>query len=221
MNAAWYLLVLATVKSEAGAFKEANSLAERSLALWHAQSPANRYTLRTLALLGKIAGETGDLEQADRRFQQALDLQNEIKPKLPFEGPLYFNLGCVAQRRGDFAAAEKYYVRCLTSEKNSGNNDLTANLLNNLGAIARDRGNFAKAEYCFKRCIAIREKLGVSGERKLATEITNLAELTEQQNDDQTAAALYRRALAIEDRISPNTSDMAGTLLSYGTVLPE
>src|SRR2546425_6796088 len=69
------------------------------------------------------------------------------------------NLGVVARKQGDLAAAREYYRRALVVRERLAPDSLTvAANLGNFGDVASDQGGLAAAEEPYQPALAIREK---------------------------------------------------------------
>jgi tetratricopeptide (TPR) repeat protein len=97
-------------------------------------------------------------------------------------------------------------------------------VLNNLGLSWADAGEYGKAETLYRRALAINEKALGSGHYRVATNLSNLANLRQDKGDYAAAEPLFRRALAIDEKalgpdhptVSTDLNNLAGLLQDRG-----
>jgi tetratricopeptide (TPR) repeat protein len=85
--------------------------------------------------------------------------------------------------------------------------------LNDAGSTAAEQGNIVEAEKQFAAALREAEKLGAYDPR-LATSLNNLATLYQDRGEYALAEQLYRRALAIEKKASPQDDPLLADIRS-------
>lgn len=150
------LIEQAHARRAAGDTTGARELAARAASLGDAASIPPDIRRRTLTELGKLTREQGNLAEAARLFQQALDTFTAASPAERNElrtgsGELLNELGAVQIERRDLASAE----RSLQSAQAVAAGDTRMRVANNLGALAALRGDLAAAEGLYRRAASL------------------------------------------------------------------
>ena len=124
-----------------GRFDEARRLLDQVLARSHEER------VRGIALqnLGSIAAETGDLESAERRFQESAEAFERAGYRLGIAYALN-NSGAAALESGQFGRAESTLEQAVLAAQEVGDLDLTALATMNFAEALSARGNVARAE---------------------------------------------------------------------------
>ncbi|MEY9842381.1 TIR domain-containing protein, partial [Streptacidiphilus sp. EB103A] len=118
-------------------------------------------------------------------------------------------LGIIAQERGDYTTAERYYRDSLAIEEEVGNRAGLAGSYHQLGMIAQERGDYATAERYYRDALAIEEELG--DRAGLASAYHQLGMIAQERGDYATAERYYRDSLAIKEELG----DRAGLASAY------
>jgi tetratricopeptide (TPR) repeat protein len=130
-------------------------------------------------------------------------------------------LGMVLLDTGDFAEAEKPFIRALDILKKtlgSEHPDVAVNL-NNLSVLYCRQGKYDKAELHCQRALEIQEKTLGSEHSDVATSLNNLAGLYVDQGKYEEAEPLSRRALQIMEKVlGPEHPYVAMSLNTLATV---
>ena len=153
------LLGQAHARRAAGDMTGARELAARAVSLGEGASLPPDIRRRSLTELGKLTHQQGNLAEAVRLFQQALDTFNAAPPPSPSEqndhrkesGELLNELGAVQIERRDFAGAQ----RTLQSAQAVAVGDTRMRVANNLGALAALRGDLAAANGLYRSAAAL------------------------------------------------------------------
>lgn len=94
----------------------------------------------TLSGVGMLAYRQGQMDLAERYFQEALEIETRLQRPAGIANALN-DLGNVAQMKGDFETASARYEQCLALERRSGNNRAIAVALFNVGHTERRLGH--------------------------------------------------------------------------------
>jgi tetratricopeptide (TPR) repeat protein len=118
-------------------------------------------------------------------------------------------LGIIAQRRGDYPAAEDRYRQSLTILEEIGDRAGIARSYHRLGIIAQLRGDYLAAEDRYRQSLTIEEEIG--DRAGIAASYHQLGMIAELRGDYLAAEDRYRQSLTIEEEIG----DRAGIATSY------
>ncbi|MBV9268481.1 MAG: tetratricopeptide repeat protein [Acidobacteriaceae bacterium] len=137
---------------------------------------------RVLVLLGQIHLDGNRVDDAEKCFSRALELQ-------PASVNAFIGLGDIAAKRNQPERAAGYYARALKLDTGS------PEAANGLGLALAKQGKLSEARECFERAIAAR--------RNYADAINNLAVLFTQESktNDAIAAWTYGLQVAPDDDI--------------------
>jgi tetratricopeptide (TPR) repeat protein len=114
-----------------------------------------------------------------------------------------WELGIIAQFRGDYEEAEHYYRRSWNIFESLGNKSDIAISLHNVGLIAQEQGAYEEAKRYYQQSLKISEKLG--NRNIIAISLGQLGVIAEEQRKHEQAVRLTAAALAIFEKIgSPN-----------------
>jgi tetratricopeptide (TPR) repeat protein len=150
------LLGQAHARRAAGDMTGAREVVARAVSLAEAASLPPDIRRRSLTELGKLMHDQGNLAEAARLFQQALDTFTAASPSERNElgnesGELLNELGVVQIERRDLAGAE----RTLQSAQAVAVGDTRIRVANNLGALAALRGDFATANGLYRSAASL------------------------------------------------------------------
>lgn len=112
-----------------------------------------------LGNLGQVYATRGDLDQAERMFLDALEI-NERVGQLEGMARDYGNLGVIYKMRGNLDQGEKMHKKALEINKKLGRFEGMARNYGNLALIYRRRGDLDQAEEMHKKALEIDENLG-------------------------------------------------------------
>ncbi|MGI5242590.1 tetratricopeptide repeat protein [Dactylosporangium sp. CA-139066] len=119
-----------------------------------------------------------------------------------------YQLGELAQMRGDYPEAERRYQQSLAQFEVLGDDAGVSVALHGLGALAHERGDHEQAEELYRRSLAIDEPRG--DERARAVSLHQLGVLARDRGNDDEAERRHREALAICERLG----DESGVAMS-------
>jgi predicted ATPase/DNA-binding SARP family transcriptional activator len=144
-----------------------------------------------LNLLGLLVRKEGDMDAAQRHFNEALDLLADSDPVR--RGMLLTNLAGLALRRGEMDKARGLYQESLSGLRAAGDLRHEATALNNLGLLAHQYDHdYAGARHLYHESLALYRRL--RDQHGIAITVNNLGEIAEQEGDIQTAITLLVHA---------------------------
>ncbi|WP_298914105.1 tetratricopeptide repeat protein [uncultured Nostoc sp.] len=112
--------------------------------------------------------------------------------------------GVIAERRQDWAEAERLYQEALVIYRKLGNEKREAIILTDLGRFALLQGQYDRAESYFKQGLVIEEKLG--NKEKQADSYGHLGLLALNRNRPTEARSWYDRELALAQKVGQQNS---------------
>jgi CHAT domain-containing protein/Flp pilus assembly protein TadD len=222
---------LALVLERLGDYQGAETLLRRAHAiLLKKLGPNNPDTATTLSNLGRVLDAQGKYSTQQGAAADPKQLADRASE---------------AVRRGQYGEAETLQGQVLAiHERTLGvENATTANSMSNLAYVLTLQGKYADAERLYRRALAVREKVLGSDHPDVATNLANLAKVLQELGRDQQISAseartrqrtgaavggqteidaMYRRALAIQDRaLGRSHPSTALTLKNYGDMLAQ
>jgi tetratricopeptide (TPR) repeat protein len=162
--------------------------------------------------LGMLAQARGDYSEAERRYQQALTINEQLGNQAGMANT-YHQLGILAQLRGDYPEAERRYQQSVTIEEQLGNQAGMANSYGQLGVLAHDRGNYPEAERRYQQSLTMNEQLG--NQAGMANSYHQLGVLAHDQGNYPEAERRYQQALTINEQLGKQ-GGMADTYHQLG-----
>lgn len=169
--------------------------------------------------LGALAGDHGQLDDAQRHYALALDAAREAgDPR--WEGAVVGNLGWIAYARGDHAKARLDYEQALGLAVRTGDRRWEGNARCNLGLLLLEGGDRSTARAQLEGALALARQMGHA--RLEATTLCNLGLVVEAEGDLPGAVLLQQQAVeaaeAMGDRRSAAQfrSDLGRLLISAG-----
>lgn len=161
------LEVRSIVAERRGKFDESRELCLEGLPL--AREAGNRKKEAALLNgLGLLAWYQNDVDEAERRFEHALDLYDEVQAPQS-EANALNNLGIVHRERGDLAAATEYFSESHRRRREIGARVMAVDSAINLGVVARDRGELDDAVGWYRMAVEESATLGISGQEAHAS----------------------------------------------------
>jgi tetratricopeptide (TPR) repeat protein len=133
-----------------------------------------------------------------------------VPPRSGEAATIHIALGVVAEYRGDYGAAERFYQDSLTITEEIGDRTGTAVAYGHLGNMAHRRGDYDTAGQRYRAALAIFEEVG--DRPNIATSYHQLGMVAEFRGDYDTAERYYRDSLAIKEEIG----DRAGAAITNG-----
>lgn len=137
---------------------EALALLREALAI-RRETLGERHPNVGLALndLGLALVETGDVEEAEEAYRQALDAYGADHP---WRASTVYNLGRIAEQRGEYAVAEAHYRETLAAQRAyyGEDHDRISVGLNRLGIVLHRQGRMDEAEAHLRLALEILHK---------------------------------------------------------------
>lgn len=148
--------------------------------------------LDALLLCGRAERDLGQLENAGRHFQDALEMARTVKHKRSEVDALNLQAGLV-DSQGDHFAALGYLEQALSTAEEAGMAECHADILNNMGDVCVLLGDYARA---LDHLETAREKLAglPNRSRSEAINLINLGRLHRDMGNSQGARESYARA---------------------------
>ncbi len=167
------LLLAATASMRLGDVVQAGELAAEAAEGFRLRADLDG-RLRALNLLGAVAFERGDLDDAASRFEMARSLARQLGDTL-FDAHAANNLASVAHLRGDAVTALSLYRAALLGYQRLGDRRGTAQTYHNLGLAFRELGAWQDADEATVQ--ALRHARMVEDAALAALAVTGRAEL--------------------------------------------
>lgn len=170
--------------------------------------------------LAKVYYKQNKLDDAESRYQRALDIRKNVLGSWhPEVAQSYNNLAEIYRKQNKYSKAIDYYLYALAIwEKAFGkeHNDV-ANCLNNLGLVYAAEGKYEEAESSYSRAVSIwKLSIGIES-RDVATGYNNLAELYRSSHKYKMAESFYQKALDIRKKVlGQEHEDVAQSLNNLG-----
>jgi CHAT domain-containing protein/Tfp pilus assembly protein PilF len=170
----------------------------------------------SLYSLAKAALQQGDLDGAEKYFQESLSISEKVAPGSLAVARSLNGLGDVAQQRGRPLQAEAYYQQALAIlHKLDPSSADAANSLDGLARAAYDRGDVAKFDDYTLQAFTIRQKLD-SDSLDFAASLNSMAAVHNHRGQGDQAEESYKKALSIQERLAPKSLVLAQTLANLG-----
>lgn len=141
-------------------------------------------------LLGLVAADQGELEEAGRYFQSSLDLREADEHH--GQAIALHNLARLASRRGEREEARRLYEAALEKRRAGADARGEAETLGNLGALVHIEGDLATARGLYLQSLELRRVL--RDRMGIALMLYNLGEVAEQEADFPRAIILFVHA---------------------------
>ncbi|HEV3235768.1 MAG TPA: serine/threonine-protein kinase, partial [Gemmataceae bacterium] len=185
---------------------------------------------KTYYNVGFITAEIGRSQDAQRAYQAAKDLFQQLDQEVPevaeYQSALagtHHNLGVLQKEGGDRTGAAKSYDVALAIQMKltAEHPDVTqyqrsqALSLTNLGVLQNEAGDRQSAAKSYKAALEIRKKLAAGHpdvtqyQRDLAGSYNNVGNLQMERGDRPGAAKSYGLALAIQKKLAADHPDLA------------
>ena len=162
-----------------------------------------------LLMMGSLHRDVSNWNEAERCFQQALEIARKEDNKSDIATALGM-LGNIERNRGNWNEAERLFRQCLALRTELGDRSGMATSWGSLGNIERNRGNWNEAERLYRQCLALRTELG--DRSGMATSWGSLGNIERNRGNWNEAERLYRQCLALRTELG----DRAGMAKSIG-----
>ena len=142
-------------------FDEAEAIyLELSQKLKRSKAETKKHNLaRCYFQFGRVAQDRNDLDRAEARYYEALDIQKELNHR-PGMILTYFQLGQNCWNPEDASQAELFFRKSSAIAEEDGDQHAIANACHELSIIEEHRENFNEAEELIKKSQAINERFG-------------------------------------------------------------
>ena len=147
------LQFLATIARHQKNYATAEALCQQSMGLL--KETNERVYSDTVDILGLIQLDKGAYQQAQRSFEQALDIM--ISTQSPDVCREYAHLGQLYYQQGAYEEARHYSQQALTQSENDG--QVRAAALTTLGHTYYALGQIPEAQLAYQQALALREKM--------------------------------------------------------------
>ncbi len=178
-----------------GDLSQSHHILERWVA---ATQPGSANRAAAYGNLGLLHKTRGDLDEAERMYKQALEI-NEALGRKEGMASNYGNLGNLYRTRGELDAAEKMYKQSLEIEEALGRKEGMASDYCNLGLLYKTRGELDDAERMYKKAMEINEALGRA--EGMALDYGNLGNLYRTRGELKAAERMFEQALEINEAL--------------------
>jgi tetratricopeptide (TPR) repeat protein len=167
---------------------------------------------RALDGAGALAEAQGDIAQAARYHQEALELWRRGGEALGQARSLE-NLGLIELHdRGNAARAQAHFATALALYQEEHDRQGIASVLRNLGDVALSHERFSEAAALYEDALIVARQLGRT--RDIAAVLTSLGALAFFQADAEGAIRRYEESLALWRELG----DLPGTALTLGNL---
>ncbi len=213
-------------ESLAAAFERANGPGEaadawrRALELRATGSaaPAGLASAASLAGLGRLARQGGELTVAESHHQGALELRRRLAPESLAVAESLHDLGEAALESGALGRADELLREALgIAERLAPESPEVARFVHARGRAARKRGDLEAAKELLRRAFELRRHLRPDS-LELADSLHGLGSLAWDRGDLEQAETRLERSLELRRRLRPGSLDLAKTLNSLGIV---
>ena len=168
-----------------------------------------------LLKLGQVLELTGQWPEAERQYQQALALAEQLGDQSA-QAQGQIALGELRRRQGNYAEAAQRYATAQTIAEQLGDQAGVAKALICAGTLATQQGDFAGARAHYARSLTIRRAL--DDQRNIANVLNNLCIVAHYEGDYAQARALQEQSLAIRRSFGPKAA-LAFSLNNLGAIL--
>ena len=175
-------------------FHHANFHRALELATVHGMQVAIAALTQALAV---YALNCRNFSEAATLFQSLAEHQHTVNNERGEAGACH-QLGLIAQKRRDFATAERWYLKALAVWERLGDEHHAATTYHQVGSLAQEQRDFAAAERWYLKALAITEKPG--NELGAANTYHQLGLIAQEQRDFAAAKDWYLKSLAIEEK---------------------
>ena len=162
---------------------------------------------------------SGNFQTALDKYQQALDLANEISD-IDEQGALLGNIGACRFYLGDFDAALEYYFKSLVILEKIGDSWRIGNRLGNIASVYNDKSDYPTAITYYIKAITVRNEL--DDRIGLAADHNNIGLVYEEMGDYSLAIDHYQTALTLNRQtdntrgIGKNLANLANVQINFG-----
>lgn len=190
----------------------------KAIAAHEAIDPGSIGTAMALNNLAVLVGNQGDLEREEALLRRSLAIREKLGVPPAVLATIYTNLGGIATKRQDHAAAREMYAKSLALyEKQAPESLNIVGTLYNLAIEDRALGRTDEAAAELDRALAVAAKAGPDArETTMALKSLGGMQLEAKRYDE--ARASFEKALAIDRKAAAGSHDTADSLWWLGNV---
>ena len=165
----------------------------KQLALERRQSDSRNIAI-TLTTLGVVAQDMGQLDEAERYFEESHTIDESLGNKSGVARNLHY-LGVLAHSKGYLDKAHVLHIQSLEIRQSLNDDYGIARSLHQLGRLAHDLGNLNEAHALHQEALRVRRE--INDQRGISRSLQQLARLDEAANRIYSAWAKYEECLRI------------------------
>jgi tetratricopeptide (TPR) repeat protein len=184
---------LGALELRLGHYDRANTLCERSLALFQAADDSLGMGL-SLNVLGTVARIRGDYQRAREMLEEALVRCRQAHDMLAVAQTLN-TIGVAARRQHDYSRARAALEESVTLWREHGDRWGLAHALGTLGVVIRQQGDYALATALHEESLSLRREMG--DRLEVASSLQSLGAIAIEQEDYAKAAGLLEEAVTL------------------------
>jgi serine/threonine protein kinase/tetratricopeptide (TPR) repeat protein len=191
------LMVIGESSLAVGEHELARSLVEEGAALWEElRGPDHEKTIAARNMAAVVAGESGDLVEAEKRFTELMSVLSSASVSPERKAIILNDYGMLLREQGRFGEAERRYRQALDILREHGNLDSQqgARALNNLAMAVRRQDRIDEAEALLEETLRIQRATLTEPHVDIARTLNNLGALRRQKGDLEGAEDLDRQA---------------------------
>jgi Tfp pilus assembly protein PilF len=167
--------------------------------------------------LGLVLLKMGHSDKAKEVYEVLLDQTTNESEK----APIYNQLGCVKDDRGEYQEAITFYEKALAIQQQSlgPNHPDLAVSYNNIGTAYDSMGDYPKALSSYEKALAIQQQSLGPNHPDLAVSYNNIGTAYDSMGDYPKALSSYEKALAIQEQsLPPNHPSLARSYYNIGNL---
>jgi serine/threonine-protein kinase len=207
--------VIGTVYRKLHLYHRSRPFLEEALAIRRQLGADATLVAASLNDLGELLYELGELELAEQRIDEALELRRRLLGDTAAQTLRSENdLASIRYARGDLAGARAGFRRLLTAQRAvlGPSHEEVATSLNNLASVLAQQGDFPAAAALYEEALEMKRRHLGDDHPDIADALGNLGALREEMGDRAAAEASFRRALEIYRQVLGERSFAAGML---------
>lgn len=151
-----------------------------------------------LFYIGNLLREIGDLDSAQKKFEESLEIARQIDPKSIEVADTLFSLGALHTEKKQFSFALDSYLASLQIQKAKGSKSALAEILNNIGITYFEMKELDKALIYHEEALeSLRQELG-DDHADVAFCWYSIGAIHQENGDQAYALACFQQAVSIE-----------------------
>lgn len=210
------LTALGKIARDKKEYKRAIDYLENSLKIEKTLEKNSPYIIEIQRILGEVYYEHGDLYNAEKLFQTALESKLSNGPDDLETARFLNNLGMINRDRGALEKAERFSLKALKiQEELVPNSSEVSKSLSNLGRISHIRGDLKQAEKYLQKSHDIRKILAPNS-RLLVDSLTDLGNVLYARGLLKQSEKYYVDALELQKKL--DSEETAGLAICYNNL---